>query len=746
MRRLFTVETLLGSLLVFILVSAFILFKNVFSTLPDQAFYLAVVGPLSGGQNIEKPEMFKGIQLYIDRVNQTGGVNGKPVKLIFFDDQGNTELARKKAVDIIEQNQALLVLGHFYSSTSIAGGEVYKKFKIPVITASATADSVTKDNPWYFRVIYNNHLQGTFLAYYAKNILNNHTVQIINHENVFGQSLAKHFEEEFIRLGGKVEHRWSFNSNDGHLEQTLEKITHELAQDRAPHAIFLGVFSREMEKIIVPIRRKGLKNNIFVTDINSQVFHHYAEEQKNPGFFLDNVYSSSPIIFDVAGEKAQQFRNAYMARYQEEPNWIAASYYDAAILAVEALRTTQVQGSSETITTDRENLRTYLASLRSMDKAVEGVTGWMYFDEQGDAIKPVTVGTFKQQHLISALTQLLPVTDLNRVKDLEQEMAKGNIFSVNGQYLHKTDIVYTGIDLNEVGELDIKSSSYMADFYLWFRYQGQSNNEEIEFLNAFSPVQLGKPINEEMKDNEIYRAYRIKTKFKAKFDFHDYPFDKQKLVLAFRHVNKTRENVIYVVDILGLRYQNDTELLEKLKRIGAFSTITDWQIGRVGLFQDIEYTESTLGHPLFLKSAFNKIEYSRFNTVLSLKRDTLSFTVKNLLPLFIVVMLSYLVFFIPHHDLPTRLSVNINALLTVAFFHLKLSNDLPPGLGYLIALDYAFYALYLLIVFGIGVALLTYLLVEREKTLLLTRISLSTRILHPIIVFVIIGWFVYRYA
>lgn len=35
--------------------------------------------------------------------------------------------------------------------------------------------------------------------------------------------------------------------------------------------------------------------------------------------------------------------------------------------------------------------------------------------------------------------------------------------------------------------------------------------------------------------------------------------------------------------------------------------------------------------------------------------------------------------------------------LIVAFFHIKLSNDLP-GIGYIVALDYVFYGLYMLIV------------------------------------------------
>ena len=58
-----------------------------------------------------------------------------------------------------DQGKALLVLGHSFSSTSIAAGKIYDDSKIPAISGSATALEVTQDKDWYFRVIFNNGLQ-----------------------------------------------------------------------------------------------------------------------------------------------------------------------------------------------------------------------------------------------------------------------------------------------------------------------------------------------------------------------------------------------------------------------------------------------------------------------------------------------------------------------------------------------------------------------------------------------------------
>lgn len=55
--------------------------------------YLAVTGPTSA-ENISGMEMVQGVQLYLDRVNTEGGINGKKLKLLVFDDRNDTDVAQ----------------------------------------------------------------------------------------------------------------------------------------------------------------------------------------------------------------------------------------------------------------------------------------------------------------------------------------------------------------------------------------------------------------------------------------------------------------------------------------------------------------------------------------------------------------------------------------------------------------------------------------------------------------------------
>ncbi|OQY55047.1 MAG: hypothetical protein DRR08_07230 [Candidatus Parabeggiatoa sp. nov. 2] len=674
--------------------------------------YLAVVGPMTGKGKSEGLDMIRGIQLYLDQVNLEGGVNGKNVKLLAFDDKNDKTLAQQRAEEIVAQNKAHVVLGHLYSSTSIKGGEVYKRAGIPAISGSATADSVVEDNDWYFRVIFDNRTQAVFLANYVYKILKQDTVSIIYDTDSYGTSLAEPFRNTFRGLGGTLKFEWHFDTTDENVDQQLENIVIDLVKHKKdnPGLIFLAVHGSEAVKLIVPMKRMGLSYTMIGADSLggkgfARRFNEFPEEQAEPGYFTDGIYAPSPIIFDVASEKAQQIRNEFITKYGHAPSWKAMTYYDAAMVAIEAMKQAGVKGGRH-LAEERQKIRDSLASITHIKNAINGVTGDIYFDYQGNVTKPLAIGIFSKQLLISALTQLQLVNDLTRIQDLEQELKAENIVIVNNNYMHKTKVVYTGIDINEVTNLDIKTSSYTMDFYLWFRYQGQFDETHIEFINSVTPIKLGEPIAERVMDDITYRAYRIKTAFKGSFQFFDYPFDVQELEITFRHPNLTRENLIYVVDEVGMRQISSDAILQKLARAQVFESITEWTVKKASFFQDTLKNESTLGNPQFFLSDAN-IEYSRFNASLSVERDIFSFIIKNMLPVIILLVLSYTVFFMSPDELTSRVAIGINALLAVAFFHLKMSSGLP-GIGYLVALDYSFYAIYVIIVAGLLVTLLSY--------------------------------------
>lgn len=723
-----------------------------FCTRRESPIYLALVAPLTGEQQANGEQMVKGATMYLDQVNQSGGIDGHPIKLVIFDDQNDPEIAQQKAQEIAEQQKFLTVLGHFYSSTAIAAGKVYQQAGIAAISGSATAKAVTEDNDWYFRTVFSNKSQANFLASYVFKILQQPRASIIYDQDDYGSSLATTFANTFKGLGGNIQHQWSFANTEASLATTQRQIIDDLTSENTkdPGVIFFATHDIEATQIITQMKRSGLNYPLIGADslgtvIFSDRFNQYPEEQANPGYFSNGIYATSPLIFDVASEQAQDFKTKFIEQYESEPTWAAATYYDAALVAISAIKKARLDFNSSNWQTNRKLVRDALAQINNLENAIEGIEGVIYFDNQGNLVSQVPIGIFTNQYFIPALTQLQPVVDLRQIADLDRELDTGNILIVDSRYLHKVKIVYTGIDLRRISDLDLKSSSYTADFYLWFRYQGDLDPERFELINLAESLEIKELIGESQVDGFNYRAYRLKGIFKGDFDFRDYPFDEQDLAIKFRHADLKRDSLIYVPDIVGMRDITTQGILSKFSENNIFEDISNWQLIKVRFFQDIIKDNSTLGNPQFLELKFDdRIEHSRFNVVISLRRNSQSFIIKNLLPIFLVIIAAYLLLFLSAEAIAPRTVAGLNALLTTAFFHVRLSNDLP-NVGYVVAIEYIFYLMYLLCLFGLFITVFSYVELKRDNLQVVKRLSQIGKTVYPTL-FIISGClFTYHY-
>ena len=112
---------------------------------------VAYAGPVSGPSAEDGLSAVRAIELVFDQVNRAGGVAGRPLTLDVYDDANDPDRARENAEEIAEQPDTVAVIGHNFSTCSVAAGEIYAARGIPAITNAATSVSVTRDNKWYFR-------------------------------------------------------------------------------------------------------------------------------------------------------------------------------------------------------------------------------------------------------------------------------------------------------------------------------------------------------------------------------------------------------------------------------------------------------------------------------------------------------------------------------------------------------------------------------------------------------------------
>lgn len=600
--------------------------------------YIAVAGPMSGSKKYKGLEILEPIKMYIEKINHRGGINGKTIKLLVFDDQDKVDIGLQKAKEI-ERSKALIVLGHRSSNVCIAVGKYYKDKKIPVITSTATADLVTKNNDWYFRGIISNSGQGKFLSYYIKNILHKDNISIIYDQDEYGKSLVSAFEKSATFLKLSIDKKWSFQKEGvtkNSLNQTFKKIALEVQKKNDVQTIFLAVHDVEAAPIIKQIKDLNL-NIMFIggASIGKATFWKrflkYPEERLSPGYYSDGIYAVTNFMFDTSNQHAQEFRRLFINKYQKKPHTASAASYDIIAIAIEALKHAGISGD---VKTDRVKIKNYLASINTLQNAFPGVTGLTYFDNDGNAVRNTSpIGIFDRQKFISAPIQISEINNLReiatiktKIKTSQDNVQDKSLVSNGNKLFRQTKVVYTGLELNTVSDLNMDDMVCHLDFHIWFRFAGELNFKDIRFNNAVEPIVLDKPSI--IKNSMIhfgseynYRLFHVQGKFKMNFYDTLLPYGRHLLGFSLKHKRLSREHIIFATDVLSMDFSEDLNLKNIL------SSTSKWKIYKSQFFQDTEKC-NIYGNPDLLNNTSKKfINYSRFNTLVFIEPN--NFTLRR---------------------------------------------------------------------------------------------------------------------
>lgn len=668
--------------------------------------YLAVVGPMSGNGQKNGEMMINGVRLYVDKINEDGGINGKKIELIIKDDKDDARTALDKAFKISTDDNVLLVIGHYGSAASASAGDIYKGSGIPTVTGSATAGIVTFGNDWFFRTIPDNSQIQTFVSKYIKYELKKTSVSIIFDNDVYGSSLAAKLDETSQKLGIKINGKWEFDTskNKENLPERLDEIVDELRSMDDPGVIFLATHASYGTTLLSSFKYPGTKYTVigpdsFSTSLFMEAFNRYSIEKRSPGYYSDGIYAVSPFMAEISGKNAIKFQQDFMEKYNEAPSWTAAAYYDVAHVALEAIKRAEVRGKD--ILRNRRKVRDALARINKPEIAIKGVIGDIWFKADGSAGPiPLDIGIWQKQKFIPAFTQYQMISE-EEAKEKNYELIE-----INDQNLTEIRVVYAGIDINEISNVNMEDTSYSIDFYLWFRFQGTFDDKNIRFENALNPIDLGSPVMEETIGDVTSRAYRVKGVFKAKFDLFLYPFDTHLLPIHIHHVDKdaSEKRLIYVPDVLGMPPHTRQEDIEK----GMTSQLEEWNVTEIS-FHDHPSTDKTL------------VDYSQFNVGIRIERKGWN-RVFAFFPIILMIVILYFVYFIP----PNKLLARVFTFLAVLGGVYQIDNWVRLKM----IIEYAFYTVYGLSGIAAVLSVCTYMANRRNADRVIEIITFSGKIIH----------------
>src|SRR5258708_20692802 len=117
----------------------------------QQPLKVGFFGPLTDRFAALGIDAKKGADLAIKLANDAGGVNGRKIELVAYDDRGNRTESIAVVRKMIEQDNVVAIVGGSLTLTSIASAPVANQEKGPMVAASSNAAGVGKGNAYLFR-------------------------------------------------------------------------------------------------------------------------------------------------------------------------------------------------------------------------------------------------------------------------------------------------------------------------------------------------------------------------------------------------------------------------------------------------------------------------------------------------------------------------------------------------------------------------------------------------------------------
>lgn len=349
---------------------------NVGSAAAADPIKIGLLAPLTGFAAADGLSVQNSVTLAMERVLKEGGVLGRPVELVVYDDRADAKEAVALARKLIQQDRVVAVVGGSYSTPTRAAAPIFNDAEIPLVAAYAVHPDITRAGEYCFRNGFLGMVEGKSAGYAAVEMLQAKRIALLTSDNDFGRTLAEGFKTFMSKQGGDAkivfEQTYPFSEKD--FKPYLSKI-----KEINPDLIFASGYYFQTGPIVNQAREMGIEAKILGEEgADSPKFLEIAGDAAEGFVIVTNLDRDDPRPV------VQNFLKEYQKRYEIQPDMVGASAYDAFMILVDAINRA---GSTEGPAIQKAVAGT---------KQYNGLTGVLKgFTDIGEVVKEVQVQIVK---------------------------------------------------------------------------------------------------------------------------------------------------------------------------------------------------------------------------------------------------------------------------------------------------------------------------------------------------------------
>jgi branched-chain amino acid transport system substrate-binding protein len=271
----------------------------------------------------------EGYEICADELNAKGGLLGRKVEFVMYDDQSSTQTAQRLYEKLITEDKVEAVMGPYSSAITESVAGISEKYKKVMVSPLAATTSIFRQGRKYIFMVISPaefYLEG-LVDMGAKRGLR--TIAIINEDTLFPKATVVGTEELAKKRGLQVVLREAYPKGNTDFSALLVKI-----KAVNPDIIAAATYFDDAVAITRQMKELNVNPKMFGVTVGGDIPEFYTLLKQNAEY----VYGSTQWdeVLPYPGQK--EFLSAYQRKFKHEPSYHAAAGYAGCLIYAEAVK------------------------------------------------------------------------------------------------------------------------------------------------------------------------------------------------------------------------------------------------------------------------------------------------------------------------------------------------------------------------------------------------------------------------
>jgi branched-chain amino acid transport system substrate-binding protein len=280
--------------------------------------------------------MKNSFEMALSVINEAGGIKGRPLKLVYADDQGKRDAGEKIVKELVKRAGAVMMVGGYASSNTVYTARMANKLDIPFLVCTAADDRITQ-RKW--RNVYRMNPPA---SEYTKGL------EDFFLHNIKPKSMAILYENSPYGTGSALRMMWFCREHDIEIRKIIpyhKERAHTEAvgstyfqrliaplKDEPPDVIYMVSYLKDAALLVKEIR--ALKINALLSGGAGGFTH--PKMIKMAGDAANNLLTAT-LWFNKVCLSSTAYCSRYVEKYSIKPDYHGAEAYSALLVAADAL-------------------------------------------------------------------------------------------------------------------------------------------------------------------------------------------------------------------------------------------------------------------------------------------------------------------------------------------------------------------------------------------------------------------------